>query len=1118
MNNTIDLPVAQLQARLDELPPDLRQAVEAAVAQKREMARKAAASTTTLTIPCDPVHRFDPFPLTDIQQAQWFGRSGLFDISVAGHGYVEFNCKGKDLDRLEGAFRKLIELNPQMRMVVLPGLQQKVLKDVPPYTFRRHDLRGRPQQEIDAELLGIRERMAHEILPADTWPIYEVCASQWDPDELRLHFHFDLLVGDAWCFRMIIDEWARLYDDPLAARRQPTELTYRDYVLGFETIEKSDSFATDLAYWRNELESLAPAPQLPMIRKISELQQIRPNSHKIRLDGAKWTALKQKIKLNKLTPSAFFAAAFSEVLSLWNHSPRHTLNVTVFNRLPVHPEIDDILVGEFNSFQLLNVDNSTGERFVDRAGRLQALMWQHLEHRWVTGVRLMRELAQIQGVGAGDTLMPVVFTSTIAHHEGESDIPAQSPGEWVYEVSQTPQVWMEHHLWEEPDGVSLHIDVVDGLFPENLIEDFVATYEGLVVRLIDDDAAWAAPHAAYLLPSHNRERWDAYNDTAKPRPQGLIHEAITDIARRFPGKIALHSARGSLTYAQLEHSSNQLAHWLQARGVQPDELVALIAPKGWEQVVGAVGIVKSGGAYLPIDHDQPPARVLEILADAGVRSLVTTGDVVGTVEWPAALTPLVLDESFLAEWPDTLPPNPATPGNLAYVIYTSGSTGKPKGCAIEHGAALNTIVDISSRFAVTNKDVLFAISSMGFDLSVYDVFGGLSAGATLVMPSTQLPNPVEWLSLCMTHGVTVWNSVPALAEMLVTHAEETGQLVPATLRLSMLSGDWIPLSLPPMLAAANPGMEVISLGGATEASIWSIYHPVKALSPEWSSVPYGRPLTNQTIHVLNAWLEPCPLWATGDIYIGGCGLAREYYHDKQRTDASFIVHPRTGERLYRTGDMGRLRPDGEVEFLGRIDTQVKVRGYRIELGEVEDALFKTGRVEHAVAITTGDTNQTRQLLAFVIPNEPAGDTQTFDAELTEALASRLPKYMIPSVFVHLDELPLTANGKVDRKKLASIGTDLRAKVEYVAPRNDTEERIAKLWQELLGVEKVGVHDDFFGLGGNSLIASRLLVKIHDIFEIEIPFAKLFNAANVAALSVIVIEQVLTEIEALEAAA
>ena len=473
------------QQGTESLSAAQKKALEALVAKKKADIRERQSTPTTPMITGDLGNQFKPFPLTDIQQAQWFGRSGLFDITVAGHGYVEFDCEGKDLDRLEQAFRLLINANPQMRMVVLPNLEQQVLEHVPPYTFRRYDMRGKDESEVKQTLLEVRERMSHEILPAERWPIFEVCASTWGDGKLIIHFSFDLLVGDAWSFRMVMDEWANLYDDPSNFRRRPTEITYRDYVLGFDEIEKSQVFAKDLAYWQDQLKDLAPAPQLPMIRQPSELEAIRARHFKIKLSGNEWSALKGAIKRNNLTPSAFFAAAFSEAISLWNPAPRHTLNVTIFNRLPVHREINDILVGEFNSFLLLDVDNGIEGTFAKRAARLQAQMWNHLEHRWVTGVRLMRELAKTQAAGAGEALMPVVFTSTLAHHEGESDIPTRSPGEWIYEVSQTPQVWMEHHLWEEGDALSLHLDVVEGLFADDLIEDFAATYERIIRALFE---------------------------------------------------------------------------------------------------------------------------------------------------------------------------------------------------------------------------------------------------------------------------------------------------------------------------------------------------------------------------------------------------------------------------------------------------------------------------------------------------------------------------------------------------------------------------------------------------------------------------------------------------------
>lgn len=1101
---------AETTAGLSEVQ---RAALDALIAKKRAERSDAAAVHQIPQIEPDWDNRHEPFSLTDIQQAQWFGRSGLFDITVAGHGYAEFDCRGMDLDRLEEAFRIVIDRHPQMRMVVLQNLQQKVLETVPPYVIGRRDLRGASEAEVARSLADTRERMSHEILEAEVWPIYEVAATLFGEDELRLHVNFDLLVGDAWCFRMIIDEWANLYDDLDDVRPVPEKLTYRDYVRALEALEGTELFERDLAYWRERIKDLAPAPQLPMIRQPSELEQTRAQPFKIVLDKPVWTALRAELRRRGLTPSAFYAAAFSEALCLWTAEPRHTLNVTVFNRLPVHADVDKLLVGEFNSFQLVDVDNRAPASFAERARRVQALLWQHLEHRCVTGVRLMREVARAKGAVAGDTLMPVVFTSTIAHHEGVDDLPRRSPGRRIYQVSQTPQVWMEHHLWEDDDGVSLHIDVVEGLFPEGLIEDLVATYERIVRALADGGAAWEMHHAGALLPPGNAAMWRRYNATEAPLPLGLLHDGFTRAASAHPEKTAVVSARGSVTYGTLDRMSNQVGHWLQRHGARTGDLVGIVAPKGWEQIAAALGVLKAGAAYLPIDQDQPCHRVRELLESGRARLVVTTA--ANRDRLPPAITPLVIDATTLDDMPAEAPAHQTTADDPAYVIYTSGSTGKPKGCEISHLAALNTVEDINGRFGVGADDVIFAISALSFDLSVYDVFGGLAAGATLVMPASQHPDPAAWCALVDAHGLTIWNSVPALAELFVSYAEETGRVLPETLRLALLSGDWIPLSLPPMLRTINPGMQIMSLGGATEAAIWSIYHPIERIDADWSSVPYGRPLANQTIHVLNAWLEDCPLWATGEIFIGGVGVAKSYYGDAERTAQSFIHHPRTGARLYRTGDLGRMRPGGLVEFLGRKDTQVKLRGYRIELGEIEEALQRTDLVAAGAVSMIGDSNATRQLVAFVRPKTKVEDEAAFTALLEGRLLQWLPKYMVPSSVTYLEQLPLTPNGKVDRKALAALGAESATRTEYVAPRNNTEERIAGLWRELLGVEKVGVYDDFFALGGNSLIASRLIVRLHELFEVELPFAKLFGAANVAALSELVIAQVLADIEAMD---
>ncbi|WP_347331201.1 non-ribosomal peptide synthetase [Marinimicrobium locisalis] len=1102
--------MSDIQAQIEQLSPEKRKAFEALMTRKRTEQTGVRETPTLPVIEPDPEHRFEPFPLTDIQQAQWFGRSGLFSITVAGHGYVEFDCKGKDLERLEKAFQVLIERHDQMRMVVLPNLKQQVLKEVPPYRFIRHDLRGEPEETVQRTLAWVRDGMSHEILPTDQWPIFKVSATQWDEDNLRIHFSFDLLVGDAWCFRVLIDEWARLYDDPEGGRQAPTELTYRDYVLGLQQIEQSYWLERDLAYWREQLEDLPPGPELPMMASPEDIREVRAEHYSIRLDREAWGRLRQLLKQQKLTPSGFFACAFSEILTLWNSRPCHTLNMTVFNRLPLHPEVNDIMVGEFNSFQLLKIDNSGEQSFAARASALQSLMWEHLEHRYISGVRLMRELARMTGAAAGEALMPVVFTSTLSHQE--DDLPTRSPGTWVYEVSQTPQVWMEHHLWEEDNALALHIDVVEGMFPPGLIQTLVDTYEQLILRLLNEPQAWERTNASYLLPDSVQSQWDHYNNTEAPVPEGLLHEPIFARVKRHPEKTAIVSARGNLSYSELEQLSNKLGNWLQRRGVGPNELVAVVAHKGWEQVAGALGVLKSGGAYLPVDKDQPAERLADILATGGVRYVITSEDLLDTLSWPESVERVTFESPSLKAAAPTPPTKRQAPEDTAYVIFTSGSTGKPKGVTIDHRGALNTVVDINRRFEVNERDVFLAISSLSFDLSVYDLFGGLAAGATLVFPDSQQPDPKHWLALCQQHGVTVWNSVPALLEMLVDYAEERAEEIPESLRLAMVSGDWVPLSLKPRLELVNPEMHVISLGGATEASIWSIYHPIEDIPPQWRSIPYGKPLANQTMHVLDHRLSPCPCWVQGEVYIGGLGVAQGYWGDDAKTAAAFITHPETGERLYRTGDMGRLLPEGYIEFLGRRDTQVKIRGFRVELGEIESRLGQLDNVKRCAVIAAGESNRDRQLIAFVVPEESVPETShtVFTDALRQALAQTLPDYMVPERLLLLEQLPLSANGKVDRKKLPAVGSTTSAQA-FVAPTSDTEKRLAAIWCELLNVERVGIHDDFFQLGGNSLIASNLLYRINDVFEVELPLADLFDATIIAALATLVEEQVIEQV-------
>ena len=545
-------------------------------------------------------------------------------------------------------------------------------------------------------------------------------------------------------------------------------------------------------------------------------------------------------------------------------------------------------------------------------------------------------------------------------------------GPLVAGVSQTPQVWLDHQVFEEAGTLAFNWDALEDLFPTGLIGEMFGAYVGLLERLAADEGSWST--RPVLTPPAQLAARAAVNETAAPVPGGLLQTRIAAQVERQPGHAAVLAPGRTLTYAALWSEATALGSTLRARGAVPNQLVAVVMEKGWEQVVAVLGVLQAGAAYVPIDPTQPRERLSALLAHAEVRLAVTQPEWAGRVDWPAGVEVVVVEEPTPSTYRGQTPvggvPTAAlewvqTPADLAYVIYTSGSTGVPKGVMIAHQAAVNTVEDITARFDVGPGDRVLGLSSLSFDLSVYDIFGTLAAGATLVLPAAGSErDPAEWLARVAGAGVTVWNSVPALMEMFVEYAGSRPERVP--LRVVLLSGDWIPVGLPGRITARVPEAQVVSLGGATEAAIWSILHPIDTVDASLDSIPYGRPMVNQQFHVLDERMAPRPVWVPGALYIGGVGLAEGYWRDEAQTAASFVRHPVSGERLYRTGDLGRYRPDGTIEFLGREDFQVKVHGHRIELGEIEAALVAHPEVKAAVVTAIGERTHKR-LVAYVVP-------------------------------------------------------------------------------------------------------------------------------------------------------
>ncbi len=739
----------------------------------------------------------------------------------------------------------------------------------------------------------------------------------------------------------------------------------------------------------------------------------------------------------------------------------------------MHPGINTV-IGDFTSLVLVEVDTSGQATFTERARAVQDRLWQDIDHAAVSGVRVNRELAQAKGTA--HAAMPIVFNSTLSElTPGAEDggLTAALGAEAVTGITQTPQIWLDHTLLESAGRLCYNWDALDELFPAGMVAAIFAAYGDLLIRLIEP-ATWDARPAELRATACERETSPSWSP---PGGWPLLHELFDRQALLTPDAPAVLSPGRRLSYGELRTESRRLARRLQDLGVQPGDLVAVLADRGWEQVVAALAVLYAGGSYVPVDPAWPAARVGQVLDRTAARLALVQEAQVGALDLPAGVEPVAIAAEPGGEaepWPVS---RAAT--DLAYVIYTSGSTGTPKGVMIDHRGAVNTITDINERFGIDQADRVLALSSLSFDLSVFDIFGTLAAGAAVVTLSPELArDPAHWHELAVAHGVSIWNSVPALLGLLVEYAA-AGHPLPATLRLAMLSGDWIPVALPDRARALLPGLAVHSLGGATEASIWSIHYPIGEVDQAWRSIPYGTALRNQSILVLDDALCPRPAWATGDLYIGGIGLAQGYWRDPATTAASFVTDPSTGARLYRTGDLGRWLPDGTIEFLGRSDGQVKVNGYRVELGEIEAALASHPALKAAAVRLLGTAHGDKRLAAYLVP----ACERPSEAELAGYLAAMLPAYLVPGSYTYLDALPLSANGKVDRAGLPEPTAPGRAQDQPAVLAGPDEERLVGVVGAILAQDQLSADDNLLRLGATSLD----IVRIANALQAELGF-------------------------------
>ncbi|MBO3129320.1 amino acid adenylation domain-containing protein [Dermatophilus congolensis] len=911
----------------------------------------------------DSEHRYDPFPLTDVQSAYLMGRSGAFDHSgVACHLYCEVEYPRLQMERACTAWQELVRRHDMLRVRIDPAGYQQVLADVPPLPITVTELSDAQESTRAEHVQQVRAAMSHAVHPVGQWPMFAVAFTQpheEDPDGATLmHVSYDFLMGDWASLLSLLRQWEELYNGAEGAQCSP--VLFRDFVVWERGQREKAPYRQARDYWLQRIDELPAAPQISLSE--TESESACWSGIEALIAPEAWNTIRSRAQAVGLTPTAVVLTCYADVLAQWAQDRHFCLNLTVLDRPAEVPGVDEI-IGDFTTVTLLEVGAKAGS-FTERATQVMHQLLEDLDHRAFSGVEVMREIARRRG--RHTAAMPYVFTSAIG--VGSQDSAEAQQGKIVHSISQTPQAVLDCQVMDDADGLHIHLDGRVGALQEAVRKDMAEVLVAALEKLASDEDAWDA-FSPVRLPQWQQVERNHANNTAGQQVEGTLHGALARAAAAAPNAPAVISDQVCWSHAQLQQHALTVSAALRQRGVQPGDRVAVCVPRSPEQIAAVLGVLALGAAYVPIDVRHPSGRRSMIARSAEVRVFIhdastapETLDGVTAVELASLLTGEAGDAATLAA-------DVGHPDDLAYVIFTSGSTGTPKGVRMSHRAALNTIEDVNRRCGVDAASRSIAIADLSFDLSVYDIFGPLSQGGAVVLPPAEaVPNPAAWLSAAADNGVTIFNTVPAVAQMMLS-AVEGGALPPSGVRTWILSGDRIPRDLVRRLHEVFPGTIFEAMGGATEAAIWSIAHRID-LECVSGEIPYGTPLANQRFAVIDQAGQDRPVGVSGEIVILGAGLAQGY-EDCAQTERAFIDDPVRG-RFYRTGDAGRYLPGGDIEIEGRLDDQVKIRGHRIELGEVESVLVADPSVRQAAVVVAGEGAQ-RALHGFIVAEQGSSD-------------------------------------------------------------------------------------------------------------------------------------------------
>lgn len=1015
------------------------------------------------------------FPLAPMQHAYWIGRSDSHAYgAVAAHLYIEFDGGDLEPERFRDAVTTLLLRHPMLRIRVLPDGTQLV--GAPhPEAIAIHDLREESPESTADILARRREQGTHRALPIEDGAVIRVELSLLPGGGSRVHLDVDMIAADAMSYRVLVDDLARIY----RGEQLPRLGVHFPALSAARTARTADE--ADIAWWRERIADLPGPPELP-VREAGARADVPPATVRLHhaVDAADRKRLEEYAHKRGVTPAAAVAAVFAEAVGAYAAGPRFLLTVPLFDRDPVHPDVEKV-VGDFTSSLIVDVDLREELTLAARANAMRVAMHEAAAHGSFGGLDVLRELSRQRGE---PVVSPVVFTSALGLGELFSPAVTEVLGEPSWIVSQGPQVLLDAQVTEVAGGLLLNWDVRASDLDIGIAREMFAYYVRLLDLLMADD--WDRPAPDPVSDEMRAQRLSV----ERPLPgteffDGTLHGHFLACAEQRADAPAIISDARTWSHAELAQEARRVAGALLAAGVRTGDTVIVDLPKGGEQVVAALGVLTAGAAYVPMAPGQPQARRERIAAVATPAAVVTDRP----QRWADAAA--VVLEPTAARTAAPAEPVAVSADALAYVLFTSGSTGLPKGVQVPHRAAVATLTDLVRRYELGANDRSLQVSSLEFDLSVFDIFGLLAVGGAVVVPTDDADTKVDtWARLLRDARVTVLNCVPSILGMLLDVAP-----LPPALRVIIMGGDKVDVSLLHRVGAQLPGCRVAGLGGTTETAIHSTVCEAPDVPAGAAFVPYGVPLDGVRCRVVDAVGRDRPDRIPGELWIGGAGVADGYRGDPERTADRFVTVD--GVRWYRTGDMVRYLPGGFLDFLGRADHMVKIRGYRVELGEVEAGLLGLDAVTGAVAWSDG-----RDLRAAVTATGRA--TGTF---LRGQLAEVLPAHMIPRSITVVEQLPLTSNGKYDRAKVQRLVV-AEDRSTALAPRTPVESALVEILGTVLSTRPIGVGDDFLDLGGDSVLATAFVAKVRRWLDVpRLTVAEIFARRTLEGLA-----QRLTELD------